>query len=236
MEYFITGRNGFIGKHICQFVKNIGGDIVDEITEGCAVIHLAAYGNHYFQQDPEKIIKANIIDLGGLIQAALKLNVTKFYNTSTSSVTLPTQTMYSASKLFGETLINSLKDERFVNVRPYSVYGPGEAAHRFIPTVIRHLKSGETMQLDMHPQHDFIHVEDFTKALFDGFAEIGTGYKYSNIEIVKMLEQISGKTLNYEIVKGLRNYDNFDWICKRGVPHRYIYEGLKQTYEYYKNA
>jgi hypothetical protein len=50
-----------------------------------------------------------------------------------------------------------------------------------------------------------------------------------------MLETISGKKLNFEEAK-LRNYDNFKWVCPKGVPHRYIYEGLKQTYEYYAES
>jgi nucleoside-diphosphate-sugar epimerase len=232
MEYFVTGRGGFFGKNVCQFINKMGGELVDTITEGCTVVHLAAYGNHSFQQEPEKIIKANIIDLGGLAHAAQKNNVVKFYNISSSSVTLPVQTMYSASKMFGETMINALKDERFVNVRPYSVYGIGEADHRFIPTVIRHLESGETMKLATQPCHDWICVEDFVSAMFGGYEEIGTGYSHSNKAIVEMLENISGKKLNFEEAN-FRDYDNFSWRCKKGVPHRSIYEGLKQTYEYY---
>lgn len=232
MEYFVTGRGGFLGKNVCQFINKMGGELVDTITEGCTVVHLAAYGNHSFQQEPEKIIKANIIDLGGLAHAAQKNNVVKFYNISSSSVTLPVQTMYSASKMFGETMINALKDERFVNVRPYSVYGIGEADHRFIPTVIRHLESGETMKLATQPCHDWICVEDFVSAMFEGYEEVGTGYSHSNKAIVEMLENISGKKLNFEEAN-FRDYDNFSWRCKKGVPHRSIYEGLKQTYEYY---
>lgn len=231
MKYFITGKGGFIGRNIVKYVGEV--NVVNQFENGCAVIHLSAYGNHHFQTDVEKIIQANITDLIHLVNEAFIFNVSKFYNFSTSSVTLPVQTMYSASKLFGETLINSINDERFVNIRPYSVYGIGEAEHRFIPTVIRHLYSGEKMQLDPLPKHDWIFCDDFIQAMFLGHKYIGTGLGYSNLQIVEMLQDISGKKLNYE-EKKLRVYDNFNWVCKQGVPHRFIYEGLKKTYESFR--
>lgn len=234
MEYFVTGRGGFFGKNVCQFINKMGGELVDTITEGCTVVHLAAYGNHSFQQEPEKIIKANIIDLGGLAHAAQKNNVVKFYNISSSSVTLPVQTMYSASKMFGETMINALKDERFVNVRPYSVYGIGEAEHRFIPTVIRHLESGETMKLAQNSRHDWIYVDSFTALMFNGVTDCGSGESYSNLDIVRFLEKISGKLLNFESVENLRNYDTKDWVCPvKNKLKVELYDGLERTYKYF---
>jgi nucleoside-diphosphate-sugar epimerase len=179
-----------------------------------------------------KIIQANIIDLYGLIDLCWIIDIKKFYNISTSSVKLPVQTMYSSSKMFGETMIDSLNDERFVNVRPYSVYGFGEADHRFIPTVIRCLKSGETMPLCKQAVHDWIHVEDFVKAMFAGHTEIGTGTQTRNIEVVQMLEDISGRRLNY-IDGGCKEYDTAKWQCRKGLEHRTLYTGLKETYERY---
>lgn len=228
--FFVTGRNGFIGRRVIDFLK--GKEIVQTMTRGCTVVHLAAYGNHHFQTEADKIIQANIADLKSLIDESLFLGVEKFYNISTSSVTLPVQTLYSASKLLGETLINSLKDERFVNVRPYSVYGEGEAAHRFIPTVIRHLKSGEQMPLDPYAVHDFIHVMDFVAAMFEGNKDIGSGVQTSNAAIVSILEEISGKKLNYYPAE-LRNYDTKNWVSPNPVPCRNLRDGLKQTYDYY---
>lgn len=121
-------------------------------------------------------------------------------------------------------------DKPIVNIRPYSVYGPGEAQHRFIPTVIRALQTGETIPLDVHAKHDWIFVEDFIDAMFAGHTDIGTGESFSNLQVVHALQEISGKMLNYQPAV-LRNYDNKDWKCPVGVPHRSLYEGLKQTYE-----
>lgn len=226
-NYYATGLGGFIGRNLS---KHIDVQRYQSNKEGeYVVIHLSAYGNHYYQDNIGDIIQANILDLLKMVSECDE-RLVKFYNISTSSVTLPKQTMYSASKLFGETFIDALNDERFVNVRPYSVYGPGEADHRFIPTVIRHLHSGEEMLLDTKARHDWIHVDDFIKAMLAGYTSVGTGVNYSNLEIVEMLEIISGKKLNYKESR-LRSYDNYSWRSPVSVPHRHIYEGLKNTYE-----
>lgn len=234
MNYYITGAGGFIGKHLVKYLKDRGDSVFgedDNINGEYTVIHLSAYGNHYHQTNTDEVINANITQLINLISNCKPdPMLIKFYNFSTSSVTLKHQTLYSATKLVGEKIIESLNDPRFVNVRPYSVYGPGEADHRFIPTIIRCLKSGEQMPLDEDAVHDFIHVEDFIEAMFNGHTEIGSGEQTSNLGIVNMLQDISGKLLNYW-PRLLRKYDTTDWRCPVGVPHRSLYDGLKQIWE-----
>ncbi len=240
MKAYVSGANGFIGKAVCKFLLGERYEVIkhdrqkgdySEMQDCDVVVHLSAYGNHYNQTNPIEMIERNQCDLWSMVAVARPSErLKKFYNISTSSVTLPVQTMYSASKLFGETFINSLKDERFVNVRPYSVYGEGEAAHRFIPTVIRHLKSGEKMSLDVNAVHDWVHVCDFVKAMFDGHTSIGSGFQVSNITVVNLLEDISGMKLNYDPMQ-MRNYDTANWKCPDGVPSRPLIEGLKQTWE-----
>jgi nucleoside-diphosphate-sugar epimerase len=197
------------------------------------LIHLAAYGNHYNQKDPYDIFRANIELLYFYMEEIMNDNLCKkVYNISTSAIQLQTDTLYSVSKRFGELMVESYNDPRFVNIRPYSVYGPGEADHRFIPTVIRALHSGETIPLDEWANHDWIYIDDFIEAMFKGYTMIGAGITYGNIQIVRHLEDISGKKLNYE-KKKLRSYDTDEWLCQIPVPHRSIKEGLKQTYEWF---
>lgn len=239
MKYYITGANGFIGKALQERLK--GEDVVCinrnhypfEFDEGSTVIHLAAYGNHSYQQDSKQIIRTNISMLQVMLDAFSVSDAAKFINASTSSVTLPVQTMYSASKLFGECLVNSYSDDRMVNVRPYSVYGPGEALHRFIPQVIKHLNSGEPMGVCTDAVHDWIYIDDFIDALLSGHTDIGTGLQHSNMQVIRMLEQISGKELVYNAVNDLRPYDTDSWYCSSPVKHRNLFTGLKQTYEYF---
>lgn len=231
----VTGGNGFIGKHLVSYleeknqqVRLIKRDLSNVKNEG-TIIHLAAYGNHYNQSDIEQMIKANVTMLKKLINKTKRCD--RFINISTSSVLLKKQTAYSFTKKLGERMIDNLQDSRYYNVRPYSVFGKGEADFRFIPTVIRCLQSGETMNLVKNATHDWIYVDDFVKALMNGYQDIGTGIKKKNIEIVKMLQDISGKKLKFVAVKNLRDYDNNNWRCSDGVPSIPLYDALKLTYD-----
>ena len=242
MRKYVTGANGFIGKHLVDTLDQKQGHDVMLVKRPISVLnnhkedqpfeffHLSAYGNHYDQKDIDQLIQSNIADLSTVLKFVKNDNCVKFYNISTSSIQLPKQTIYSTSKLLGELMVESYGDSRFVNVRPYNVYGPGEAAHRFIPTVIRALESGETIQLDEHATHDWILVDDFINAMFEGHTRIGTGKCFTNLDIVWMLEDISKRKLKYEPAK-LRIYDTNNWVCAKGVDHIPIYEGLKLTYE-----
>lgn len=240
MIYHITGAKGFIGSAVKNYlqakreaVNDIYRDYYSPFNEEFVFIHCAAYGNHSNQEGYAKIVKANCTLLMHHVRQAMeeKKLLHKFYNFSSSSVHLKHQTLYSATKLVGEKIIESLNDPRFVNVRPYSIFGKGEAPHRFIPTVIRCLNTGESMPLVTDAAHDWTHIDDFIPAMFNGHTELGTGESYTNLEVVRMLEDISGKKLNFEKVESLRPYDTDEWKCPEPIPHKPLYERLSQVYD-----
>ena len=242
MKFYVTGSNGFLGKALCSYLENEGMEVIKHdrnwwsfhnLLPCDCVVHLSAYGNHYHQTDIRETIERNVLDLQEMLTIASRSKFLKqFYNISSSSVTLPVQTMYSASKLFGETLVNNMKDNRFTNVRPYSIFGEGEADHRFIPTVIRCLKSGEKMKLDENSFHDWIYHQSFIDLMLKGETNCGSGESYSNLEIVRILEEISGKKLNYEPVESLRSFDTKDWVCPTKNELKVdLHTGLKLTYD-----
>ena len=234
----VSGQSGFIGQRIGKYLDTIAIPRLHYLDsyrklfinlQPKIIIHLAAYGNHYHQTDFYEMVKANITNTYNILEAASLFDYDKFYNISTSSVGLSKQTFYSITKQCGENIAKMYKNT--INVHPYSVYGEGEASHRFIPTVIRHLKSGEVMKLDEHACHDWIYVDDFIEAMLNGYTEVGTGISTTNIEIVRMLEEISGLKLSYQPAL-LRVYDTKDWVCPDGVPFKIdLLTGLKKVYD-----
>lgn len=242
-KYAISGSSGFIGTALSKRLEQSGNTVISigrfllgekkhlrslfDSKNPDYIVHLASYGNHYNQQDFAETVKANIINLHNLLSVSHKVPV---YNFSSSSVTLLAKTPYSITKLCGEQICDLFPNA--VSIRPYSVYGPGEAEFRFIPTVIRALNSGEQITVDENATHDWIYIEDFITAFLKGYTEIGSGEKYTNMQIVQALEKISGKKLNYKPGK-LRSYDNENWVCPLGVPHRSIEDGLQETYLHY---
>jgi len=256
MKYAISGANGFIGKalqrhlkdetiihiprcllynqfvspsHLCEKYR---ADFFNR-EQPDYIIHLAAYGNHYNQQDDTEIIEANVMGTWNMLNSSKDVNYKKFYNFSSSSITLPHETFYSASKLAGEKIANAFKEKYnkpVVNICPYSVYGPGEASFRFIPKIIHCLQTGEQMTVDENAVHDWIYIDDFITAMLAGETEIGTGEMHTNKEVIEILESISGNRLNYK-PGTLRTFDTDNWVAKKGVQHISLYDGLKQTYE-----
>lgn len=242
MNYYISGSSGFIGQamaeHILKKTKTVYAinkkmDIFNltrlfELHKPDYIIHLASYGNHNHQDRFPVMVEANIMNTYNILEAVKHFDYKKFYNVSTSSIMLKDQTLYSITKHCGEQLAAMYKN--VVTVRPYSVYGPGEASHRFIPTVIDCLNSGNEMILDKEAVHAWIYIDDMIKAMFAGETELG-GRMISNKEIVDILQDISGKKLKFTTAT-LRDYDCGD-IEGPGICYTSLYDGLKQTYEYF---
>lgn len=243
MRYYVTGSKGFIGRRLVEVLESQGHEVFNVLrpihvlnnvkeNEPFEFIHLSAYGNHYDQKDIDQLLSSNLNDLYIILKFVSNNNCEKFYNISTSSIQLPQKTLYSLSKELGEMIVKSYNDQRFVNVRPYSVYGPGEAAHRFIPTVIDAINTGKRIPLDPDAKHDWIYVDDFIIALLVGDENIGTGESFTNKQVVEILEFFAGKKLDWYPAE-LRPYDTAEWVSPNSVPHISIYEGLKRTYEHF---
>ena len=252
----VSGSSGFIGSHLVSSLEALNVEILklphqlltSDITEleskvkafaPDVIYHLAAYGNMSNQTETGKIIESNILGTWNLLSATKDIPYKGFVNFSTSSILLPHQTVYSASKLSTEALCKAFVDEYrkpIISVRPYSIYGDGEAEFRFIPTVIKALIYNETIDLDTTATHDWVYVKDFVDASLNlkigGVVNMGTGYSHTNLEVVKKLERMSGKKLNYN-EKKMRSYDTTGWVCPEHTVVSDLEEGLFKTFTYY---
>ena len=262
-----SGSHGFVGTRLTQILESKGFKVIPiprdylshvislwsffEEAQPDYIFHLAAFGNMAHQTDDQEIFTANVIATFNMLKASLDIPYKAFINVSSSSAGLPIQTMYSATKIIGENLVQGfvdVYDKPILSVRPFSVYGPGEADFRFIPTVIRSILLGSELPLDPHPVHDWIYVDDlvsemmmymYTAKITKGkIWEIGTGNQYTNGQVVGILEDIAGKKANIKLLKKpIRSFDNQSWRAEIGMlKARSLYEGLKLTYEYYKKV
>jgi UDP-glucose 4-epimerase len=83
----------------------------------------------------------------------------------------PTQPVdpYGASKLAGEALVRSYATSYgldTISVRLFNAYGPGQAEHNVIPSIVSQAQSGERIELgNLSPSRDFIYIEDVIAAL-----------------------------------------------------------------------
>ncbi len=237
MKTAIVTGSGFIGKHLTNALLKDGVEVLEvshqqlrdpdylikiKLYKPDLIFHTSAYGNIITQQDETETLQANYYDLYTLLQATKNILYEVFINFSSSSTLLSYETFYSATKGAGERLCKAFAtkyNKNIISVQPYTVVGTGEHEGHLIPRLIRSCLKGEKMQFVGSPVHDFIGVNDFLEAIkliiekyyLGGNVEIGTGIKTSNEEILKLIEEITGKKANIIRVGQLRAYDTMDW-------------------------
>jgi len=229
MKEYITGANGFVGKHL---VEKVPGAITipheqilsTNLEPFNRLFFLSTFGNMSFHDDLDAIIRANLLDLVFLSSQAKFVGFKSFVYVSTSSVRLPRQTMYSRSKKAGEEIMLGMAENTgmsFCSVRPYSITGVGEQKKHLIPKLINSCLTGEPMDFVPSPVHDFVDVEDVVDALLNlsenearGVFEVGTGVGYSNEDVKEIVESVTGRKAKVNYVQNMRDYDTEDWVCK----------------------
>lgn len=232
-EVYITGSRGFLGSNL---VKRLDDSVAafyaipheriqeTEIGKFDKFFFLSAYGNLHHQQDDNEIVKANISDLIHVLkQIDWKAGFKSFVYVSTSSVRLKRQTMYSRTKRSAEEILLAYAEKYnapIAIVRPYSVTGVGEQSEHLIPKLIRSCLYGEKIDFVKRPVHDFIDVQDVIDGILNlsshkakGFFELGTGRGYTNQQVLEIVEKVTGKKANINVIDSMRDYDNEDWIC-----------------------
>src|SRR3990167_3575627 len=151
-RYAISGSHGFLGEYLMARIpeaKRMGrGGFVPVNTD--VIFNLAAYGNLTGQEDIKSIYQANLI---AVINAVESLGANqKFVFVSTSSVNLPVQTYYSASKKAAEEALK-ISGANIAIVRPASVTGKGEQSIHLIPRLIDSCLNGTFVPFVPGPTH-----------------------------------------------------------------------------------
>jgi nucleoside-diphosphate-sugar epimerase len=232
------------------------------------VFHLAAYGNMANQKEAQMIFDANLGTTFNMLQQSVSLPYRAFITFGTSSEygrkqtamseeeVLAPETLYAATKAGATHLARAFAkqfEKPIFVVRPFSIYGPGEADFRFIPTVIRSMLTGKSFPLDEHANHDWTFIDDIVSAVMilmekapklgDRYRvlNVGTGRMHSNKEVCETLRGISGRNYDATLLPGLRRNDSSVWMCDNALvssigfsPKFTLADGLRRTYEYYQ--
>ena len=198
------------------------------------VYHLAAAGSKKGDYTNEEILKTNIGLTQDLLSACRDIPYRAFINFSSSSVygkkdkpmkesdDPAPEFLYAESKVVAEAFCGyeCFKYKKpIVSIRPFSIVGPKMQETKLIPTVIRSIKNDIPLNL-IDGNHDFLDVRDLLSALDiiiynidqlkGGVVNIGSGIQTSNIEVVRICEEVLNKKAIISEVEFKHNHSQVD--------------------------
>lgn len=251
MINYVTGANGFVGQALVKQIDavTIPHQEIDTIKlqPFDNFYFLSAYGNMSDHTNDDLIIKANLLDLITILKQVVNYPFKSLVYISTSSVTLPVQTTYSRTKKAGEEICLTYIEKYnlpITIVRPYSICGKFEQEKHLIPVLIKAALNNTEVNL-CEGYHDFIDVDDFVSGVLNlsvnqaqGVYNLGMGVQTSNEEILKLVEQVTQKSIKVNRVANLRAYDSKTWVCQDfkarnwgWIPNKPLIQSIKETYE-----
>lgn len=210
-----------ITVHIADLENKIAIDRLIKKVKPEIIYHCATYGGYYFQNDPDKIVSANIIGTVNLLRSCSEIGFKCFVNTGSSSEygiknhsmreddLLEPINAYGATKsaatLFCQQFAKS-KNLPVVTLRLFSPYGYFEDEKRLVASVILSCIDKRAPKLSSaHSVRDFIFVEDviraylkvplYIKRLSADVINIGSGKQHTTKQIVDQIIKLSGLKL-----------------------------------------
>lgn len=157
------------------------------------VIHLAAAGVTPTDRDSAAIFRVNAFLAPQMVSLAAKVGARAIVLAGSSAEyrspkqsepldedePLETGKLYGASKAAGGilALANGAVENISVGVmRLFNVYGPGEAHHRLLPSLLRDLSAGQPVKLSAGTQvRDFVYIDDVCAGLIAALTALADG-------------------------------------------------------------
>lgn len=235
-KIFITGSSGFIGNalvdkllenkniSLCLFNRKDNLSYLFKTFHPDIVIHSAAE-----IYNESLMFNSNVELTYRLLELSEEININKFVYIGSSSeygrydipisesFKLKPTTKYEATKGAGSLFCEASKLNTLI-IRPFSVYGPGEPSHRFIPKIYDAYINKQILNIT-EGTHDFIYIDNFIDILisrinipYKEILNVGTGLQYKNIDVVNIFEKIVNDKINKNILetKG-RSFDSNNW-------------------------
>lgn len=208
---------------------------------------------------PQDFITTNVLGAVNLLEASRKFGF-KYIHISTDEVygeecgdensPLRPSSPYSASKASADLFVKAYVRTYGINailVRPSNNYGPRQFPEKLIPKAIIRTLLGMHVPVygDGKAERDWIFVEDTARIVFDVMRKaewkgeaynIPGGQRYNVLEILKMLEEVSGKEVRIKFVSDRPGHDRrYCMITRMKYEVTPFKEGLRKTYEWYLN-
>jgi GDP-4-dehydro-6-deoxy-D-mannose reductase len=230
----VTGASGFIGQHMTTALRSAShavieatrdmGDVADSETwerfpAVDVVIHLA--GKPFVPlswAEPASFIRANVVGTTHALEYARRYGARVVFLSSyiygapkdlpiPETAAVDATNPYALSKWLAEQTC-AFYAERFgvpvVVLRPFNVYGPGQAVDFLIPTIVRQVCDAQPIRVkDLKPRRDYVYVEDVVDLILLAMEcaatykvfNAGSGVSHSVDDIIGIVQRTVGTTL-----------------------------------------
>jgi nucleoside-diphosphate-sugar epimerase len=231
------------------------------------VYHLAAAGVRPGVADPASVVEANVLGTLRVLELARDVGASRFVYCGScfeygsgerlrEDAPLRPPSEYAASKSAGWLLAQAFANAHglpVVSVRPFTAYGPFEAAYRLVPSVILSALEGAPVELTGGEQtRDLVYVGDVADGLIaaasseralGGMFNLCTGTSRSVREVAETIVELTGepvplrlgalpeRAVEYRSLSGdpTRAAEVLGW--EAGTP---LDEGLTRTIEWFR--
>jgi len=216
--------------------KDICDVVAEDLGDYDYIVHFAAESHvDNSIKDGMPFVRTNVEGTFNLIEVARKNpNLKKFLHISTDEVygdrdnrepaqeftPLEASSYYSATKTASDLLVMAAGrtyDFPYLITRTCNNYGENQHKEKFIPTIIDSIKRNQYIPVygDGKQVREWIHADDNAAAIYkllvsDKVKEIyniGTGERYQNIEILKIISTHLKKDLNFKYVDDRLGHD-----------------------------
>jgi nucleoside-diphosphate-sugar epimerase/glycosyltransferase involved in cell wall biosynthesis len=266
-------RLGDVCRSNIREVDLLADSNVDELLDTIqprTIFDCVAYGGYSFETDSQLIYDTNFNLVSRLLQRLQNRNIACYLHAGSSSeygdnasgpeedANTEPNSHYAVSKVAASNLIRYYgKKLGFpcVNLRLYSVYGPGEDSSRLIPNIVRHALDG-TLPDFVNPEvsRDFLFVDDCSAAFIDVAQQlkpqiygesfnIGSGQKTTIHDMAFLARDVFGIATEPSFGMASRTWDVTDWFANTNKvrttigwsPQVGLREGLLRTADWYLN-
>jgi len=268
VRYLVTGATGHIGRNLVAALDGAdvdvygrGDDLSGFRTHYDVVFHLAAE-----QYRDDLLFESNVgltyriisgVSYDKCIVAGSQGEYGRKIGPIRETDVLEPTRLHEATKAASSLLSVGYArshDRDIVVVRPFSVYGPRQAPHKFIPVIIRSILHHEP--ITVYPGvHDWVYVGDFVEVLLTVAAapasttrgdivHIGTGVETDNLGTATLVMDILGIQVPVRIEqRRFHDYDSDSWVAdptyaktRYGIEARTaLAEGLRRTCDHYRH-